>query len=178
VVFAGEIEYDTSVKKVYSNSSSNASYTETSTLPARWSFSTVWTPFMYYNVYGSYSFSDFKKSEGLAFPSERLYRSDFAAVGLEYTKGFRLRGLRLPVRGSVTYEQLPFDFPAGERVTKLLFGVGTGLKFRSGQGKIDIAIQGGSEGNTGDNGLSNRILRVYIGVSSSEIWKSERQDEF
>jgi long-subunit fatty acid transport protein len=178
VAYEGEIDYDTDVRERHTNSTSNKSYAETTTLPRRWTFSALWKPLQDYAAHGTFSFSDFSDFDGLAFPAERLHGAEVAAFGLEYTKGVGIRGVRLSIRGSVSYERMPYDFPAGERITKLVFGFGTGLNFRSGKGKIDIAIQGGTVGDRRDNGLSNRILRVYIGVSGSEIWKRERQAEF
>ena len=76
------------------------------------------------------------------------------------------------------YERLPYDFPVGERISRLLFGVGTGLHFRSGKGKIDVAVQVGKEGSIDTNQLENRIFRLYVGVSGSEVWKRKRQRKF
>lgn len=178
VTYEGEIDYDTDVKERHTNSISNVSFSETTILPARWTVSGLWKPVRLYAFYATYSFADFKDFEGMAFPAERLYQSQLVSVGMERYRSLRIGGRSFPLRASVTYEKLPYDFPEGERISKLVFGFGTGLNFRSGKGKIDVAIQGGAIGDTQTNGLRNRMIRVYIGVSGSEIWKRERQSEF
>jgi tetratricopeptide (TPR) repeat protein len=133
VTYESEIDYDTDVRERHTNPSSNRTYAETTTLPARWTFSAVWRPLRDYAAHGAYSSSDFRDFEGLVFPAERLYQAEVATFGLEYTKGIRIRGMSFPIRTSVLYERLPYDFPAGERITKLVFGFGTGLHWRSGR---------------------------------------------
>jgi hypothetical protein len=55
---------------------------------------------------------------------------------------------------------------------------GVGLKFRSGKGKIDLAIQGGNTGSISSNLIENRTIRIYLGVSGAETWQRHRQAEF
>jgi hypothetical protein len=131
-----------------------------------------------YSVYGTYSFCDFTQFEGLDFPQELLVREDIVSLGFEYGKGIPIWRLRLPLRLSATYSTFPYQYPEGETVTSLLFGLGLGLKLGGGLGKIDIAFQGGTTGDLDKNGIDDRMFRVYVGLSGSEIWRRHREANY
>jgi hypothetical protein len=78
----------------------------------------------------------------------------------------------------MTFERLPYDFPQGERVQRVVAGLGTGLLFRDGRGKIDVALQAGRVGNKDSNRLQTNVLRLYVGVSGSEVWKRKRESAY
>jgi hypothetical protein len=107
-----------------------------------------------------------------------LFREEVASVGLEYLRGFPLFGRRFPLRLSFTFERLPYDYPEGERVQRVIGGIGTGLIFQGGRGKIDIALQTGKIGSKDTNGLETRVLRLFVGVSGAEIWKRKRESAY
>ena len=58
-----------------------------------------------------------------------------------------------------------------ESISKILFSVGTGLLIGGGKGKVDIALQVGKVGAMDRNEVEDRIVRVFVGVSGSEIWQ-------
>lgn len=173
VSYDGRVDYDTDVKLRFSNRSANADYSERVALPARWTAAASWRVHAM-AIHAGGSFCDFTKFEGLGFPAENLEREESAALGLEYLDGFPLFGRHWPVRLSVSWEQLPYDYPAGEPIRRIVAGLGTGLHFRDGKGRIDFAIQTGKVGSKGRNGLETQILRLYVGVSGAEIWQHKR----
>jgi hypothetical protein len=177
VTYEGEVTYDTSVRLRYTNSSAEGLFDEETVLPATWTAAGHWKNSRY-AVYASATLTDFEQFEGLDFPSNRLYRSEAAAVGFEYLSGVPLFGRRFPLRLSLSWERLPYDFPEGERITRIVGGVGAGLNFRDGKGKIDFALQTGKIGSKDANGLETRLLRFYVGVSGSEAWKRKRQSAY
>jgi hypothetical protein len=71
---------------------------------------------------------------------------------------------------SFNYQQLAFDHPQGKTVDKFLIGLGTGLSVQGGRGKFDIAIQAGKSGALNDNGLEDRLIRLYVGLVGGEKW--------
>jgi hypothetical protein len=99
-------------------------------------------------------------------------------VGLEYLRGVPLFGRRFPVRLSLTFERLPYDVPEGERVVRLVAGLGTGLQLSEGRGKLDFALQTGRIGSRDNNSLETTVLRFYVGVSGAEIWKRKRESAY
>jgi hypothetical protein len=177
VTYEGEIDYDVEVVERYTNSAAEGSYDESMTLPARWTAAAHWHS-EEFAVYAGASIRDFEQFEGLAFPRERLYREEVASLGVEYLRGFGLFGRRFPVRVSMTFERLPYDYPEGERVQRLVAGLGTGLLFSDGRGKIDVALQAGRVGSKDSNGLQTNLLRLYVGVSGSEVWKRKRESAY
>jgi len=177
VTYEGQLDYDVSVSERYTNSAANGTSDESMTVPARWVGAARWRGGNF-AVYAGGSVSDFTKFEGLDFPKDRLYREETANLGLEYLRGFPLFHRRFPLRLSFSYERLPYDYPEGERVQRMVGGLGTGLNFRNGRGKIDIAIQTGKIGSRTRNGLETRILRLYVGVSGSELWKRQRESAY
>ena len=176
-MYEAEISYDTDVRFRFTNDSGDGLFSEELILPARWSAAAHW----HNDDFGAYvggAVSDFEQFEGLSFPSERLAREDVAALGFEYSRGFSVFGRRYPVRMSFTYERLPYEAPEGERIQRIMGGIGTGLIFSDGRGKIDFALQTGKIGSTDTNGLSTRVLRLYVGISGSEVWKRKRQSAY
>jgi len=177
LTYEGEIDYDTSVREFFSNSRADSNYDESTVLPARWTAAAQWHS-TNFALYAGGSISDFEQFEGLEFPKDRLYREETASVGFEYLRGFPLFGTRFPVRLSFVYARLPYSYPDGERVQQILAGLGTGLKFRNGRGKLDLALQTGKVGSRDTNGFETRVLRLYVAVSGAEIWKRAREDAY
>jgi hypothetical protein len=176
--YDGAVDYDTDIVEEHTNPSSNRETSETIRLPERWTFSASWRFHLLFSAYGAYSFRDFTTMDGTTFPCDRLYREETAALGLEYHRGIPLGKSRIPLRLGATWSRLPYDYPAGDRVTALLFELGLGLKLRSGKGKIDIAFQAGTTGDRSTNGIEDRVFRVYLGLSGAEVWRRHRQAEF
>jgi hypothetical protein len=171
LTYEAEIDYDVEVAETYTNAGNNQQYNETATLPARMTLSASYRVARGFVVYAGGSVCDFRDFEGLAFPAERLAREEIAALGLEY----RFRGVRLPVRASCSYEQLPYLLPEGEKITRLAFTLGTGLLLKGGRGKVDTALQFGSTGSTDTNQYADRSVRVYVSITGSEDWKRARE---
>ncbi len=174
VAYESKIDYDVPVEERYTNSSANADYTETMTLPERWTASaSVHLPARFI-LYAGGSVADFTKFQGLAFPADRLVREENAALGVEH----QFKGGRFPLRASFRYEQLPYTLPAGEKVKGTAITVGTGLPFRGGRGKLDMALEFGKSGSTGVNEYSDRSVRFYLSITGSEEWKRRRERQF
>jgi hypothetical protein len=113
---------------------------------------------------------DFTKFKGVTFPETRLATEEIGSVGLEY----RLGDSHVPLRGSFTYEQLPYTMPAGENIKRYAFAVGTGRIMRGGRGKLDIALQFANTGSVNTNTYSDRSVRFFLSITGSEDWKRKR----
>ena len=143
----------------------NVSYARCGTVAAAWRIGTSW------RVLVSFAASDFADFKGMSFAQERLFREESYAFGGEYSKGLPLIGKRFPIRFSFNYQRLPYDFPSGQRVRKIMFGFGTGLRIADGKAKIDIALRAGKVGSLSKNTLEDRLVRLYVSVTGSEVWK-------
>jgi hypothetical protein len=170
-MFESAIDYDSSVRERFTEARFNSSYPSSVRLPARWNAGATWGVTRTTWVFASAARRDFSDFQGLAFPAAGLGREESYSLGLEFVKGIPFRGRRYPLRVSANYQKLPYDFPAGETLRKLLFGFGTGLLLGDGRGKIDIAIQAGKLGSISRNTLEDRVVRLYIGISGGEVWK-------
>ncbi|MFQ5510970.1 MAG: OmpP1/FadL family transporter [Candidatus Krumholzibacteriia bacterium] len=166
------IDYDTEIIERFTPQSVlDTFYTATARLPSSAGFGVAWQVSEQYLVAGSAAFRDFDGFEGLAFPASRLRREESYSIGGEYKKGVRIKGRRYPLRLSFSYEKLPFDQPGSQDVKKFLVGFGTGIRLSGGRGKVDLAVQGGKVGSINNNGLEDRVFRIYLGISGSEVWK-------
>jgi hypothetical protein len=175
--YESEVEYDVKVKERFTLTALDSNYTRSAKVPSRLSVAMTWKVAPNWFVLASYVTSDFTKLEGFTFPSERQYREESYAVGVEYSKGFPLKKLRFPVRLSFNYQRLPYDFPEGERIRKIMFGLGTGLNLVGGKAKMDIALRVGKVGSLSKNTLEDRLVRFYISVTGSEVWKRKGEKE-
>lgn len=178
VTWDREVEYDTEVRERFTNPISDKNYKEQTLLPERLTVSGLWRYKNQFAFYGTWSYSDFTTFSGLAFPTDRLLAENIVSGGFEYLRGLPLGGKRFPIRLGATYTELPYTFPAQEPIQSYMFELGTGLKFRRGRGKLDLAIQGGTTGNLSTNTMENRVIRILIGVSGAEVWRRQRQTEF
>ncbi len=165
------IDYDADIYERYTQSALDTSYGGDLTLPARVTAGVTWQWKDRLLVLASAVWADFKEFDGLGFPADRLESEQKYCVGLEYLPGVGLRGKRMPFRVGFSYGRLPFDYPEGNKVDKYLVSLGTGIKIRGGKGKLDIAVVAGKDGSLGANGIENRLIRVYLGVSGSEAWR-------
>ena len=104
------------------------------------------------------------------FPSERLAEEKIGSLGVEY----RLGQKRVPLRGSFTYEQLPYTMPDGQNIKRIAFAVGSGRIMRGGRGKVDIALQFANTGSVNNNTYSDRSVRFFLSITGSEDWKRQR----
>jgi len=169
--FETDINYDVDLAVRNTSESANRDSTETATLPARVTLSAIWRVSRQVNLYGGYSSSDFGKFEGFDFDQDRLVREEVVALGAEYR-----RGPNWPIRVSARYETLPYTMPADQEISGVAFGLGTGLLFRSGRGKLDVALQFGKMGSADSNGYSDRSVRFMMSITGSEEWRSKRED--
>ncbi|MFH1756253.1 MAG: hypothetical protein ABIA59_11195 [Candidatus Latescibacterota bacterium] len=176
--FEGEIEYDAAIKERFTLTALDTSYSGTVKVPPRFSVALTWSVVPSWNVLASYATSDFTQFVGLNFAPDRLYREESFAFGAEYSKGVPIKGLRFPLRFSFNYQRLPYDFPAGERIRKILFGLGTGLNIGGGKAKMDVALQAGKVGSLSNNTLEDRLVRFYVSVVGSEVWKRKGEGGF
>ncbi len=172
--YEAEIEYDSEVIESYTNSNANTSYSDTMTLPDRWTASATVRAPAGITVFAGASVSDFEKFSGLAFPSARLAREEVASLGLEYRPG----DSRFPVRTSVRFEQLPYTLPDGENIRKVAFTLGTGLLLRNRTGKLDVALQFGKTGSVDTNTFEDSFVRFFMSVTGSEEWKRKRGSRY
>jgi hypothetical protein len=166
--YESEIDYDSDVVRQFSSAALDTGYTTVAKLPARASVGITWgiSRFLFLASYGWSDFSDFS---GLGFPADRLGEEKSYAFGIEDV-GFKLGGKQIPIRVSFHYQELPFDHPAGQSVSKYLVGLGTGVSVMDGRGKFDIAIQAGKTGSIGENGVEDRLFRLYLGIVGGEAW--------
>ncbi len=178
VAYDGGVDYDADIVETFTNPISDNTVTEVIKLPERWTFQGAWRFHRMFSIYGSYSARDFTTFEGTSFPQDRLYKEETAGAGIEFHRGVKIGRTRIPLRMGATWTGLPYDYPAGERVTGLLFELGLGLKLKSGKGKIDIAFQGGTTGDISTNGIEDRVFRVYVGLTGAEVWRRHRQTDF
>jgi hypothetical protein len=172
------IDYDAEVYEKYTQSALDTSYGGTMTLPPRMSAGLTYRWADRFMVLASAARSDFAEFEGLGFPADRLGREEKYCVGFEYLEGVRLRGRRVPLRLGFNYGRLPFEFPEGQKVTRYLVSLGTGMKIRGGKGRLDVAVVAGTSGSLGENGIEDRLFRVYLGVSGSEAWKRRGAERY
>ncbi len=174
-MYESEVKYDSDITERYTQPALDTSYTETVKLPQRLSVAATWRLTHSWHVLTSYASTNFKDFEGLNFPGDRLFQEFSFAFGAEYTKGLPLAGKRFPIRLSLSYQRLPYDYPSGEHIRKMLFGLGTGLNFADGKAKIDIAFVAGKVGSLNTNTIEDRLVRFYVGVTGSEIWRRKGQ---
>jgi hypothetical protein len=177
--YDSKIDYDGEAYEKYTQAGLDTSYATSVTIPERYSLGASWLFGDDYLLLASAAWSDFTKFRGLAFPTDRLLKERDFAVGFEYVRGLRIRSLRLPIRLSLSYHELPFAYPGDpvndpdnqRQVTSYLVGFGTGFEIGSGRGKIDLGILVGRQGSIAENGIEDRLVRVYLGLSGSEVWK-------
>ncbi len=169
--YESEIEYDADIRERFTRPGLDTSYTEIVKVPARMSFASCVRITDSWQMLGSFAYADFTEFDGLSFPEGRLYREESYALGVEYKRGIPLGGKRFPIRFSVNYQRLPYDFPEGERIRKILFGLGTGLHFGGGKCKMDITLRVGKAGSLQKNTVEDRLIRLYVSIAGSEVWK-------
>lgn len=166
------VDYDSDVREKYRDLSTvDTSYTRTVKLPSRVNAGISWRVANRFLFLASYTYCDFRKFEGLSFPVDRLAEEKNYALGLEYLPGISMKGKRVPLRLGFNYQTLPFDYPQGEKLSKFLVSLGTGFSIKNGMGKVDLAVQFGQVGSLKSNGLEDRLIRVYVGICGSELWK-------
>ncbi len=173
--YDGKIDYDGEAYEKYTQTGLDTSYATAASIPARFSVGVSWLLRGDFLFLASAAWSDFTKFRGLAFPTDRLLEERDFAFGFEYVRGIPIKRRHLPLRLSFSYHELPFDYPLEpanrKQVTSYLVGFGTGFKVGDGRGKIDLGILVGTQGSIADNGLEDRLVRIYLGLSGSEIWK-------
>jgi len=170
LTYESKIDYDVDVTEKYTSASADTSFGEKAKLPARMTLSASYRATHAMTLYAGGSICDFRKFEGIGFPADRLAEEEVGSLGIEYVLG----NGSVPLRGSFTWEQLPYTMPSGENIHRIAFGVGSGRVMRGGRGKIDIALQFASTGSLGTNPYADRSVRFYFSVSGSEDWKRKR----
>jgi hypothetical protein len=68
--------------------------------------------------------------------------------------------------------------PGGEKIHRTAFCLGSGLLFRSRQGKLDAALQFGKTGSVSRNDYEDRFVRFVVSVTGSEEWKRKRETRY
>ncbi len=172
--YESEIDYDVDVAENFTNAAADTEYTETMLQPSRWTVSASWRVARGFNVYAGASMSDFTKFEGLDFPSNRLTEEQTAALGLEY----RIKRSRFPIRLSGRYDKLAYTMPDGEEITRMSFTLGTGLLFRTGRGKLDMALSFGKVGSVDTNTYEDQQVRFYLSIAGGENWATKREGRY
>lgn len=170
--YQSKIDYDgEAYEDYYQRAEWDTSYATTVSIPSRLSVGGSWLIAEDYLFLASAAFSDFTKFNGLVFPTDRLTKEREYAFGFEYVRGIRIKSLRMPLRVSFNYYTLPFDYPQGQEISRYLVGFGTGFEYGQGRGKIDLGFLVGKQGSVADNGIEDRLIRIYLGLSGSELWK-------
>jgi len=177
-IWESEIDYDTYIQERYSKATLDTAYSSKVNLPARLTVQATARLTRRITVAASATVSDFATFTGLEFPTHRLDREEAFAVGLEYGRLFRV-----PWRFGFSYEKLPYQHPGlvaadAADIRKVLFSVGTGVNIFGGRGKLDLAVQFGSQGSIDENGIQDRMIRIYIGANGSEAWRRKGQAPF
>jgi hypothetical protein len=170
LTYESKIDYDVSVSETFTSSSADTNSTESASIPARMTVSLSYRLGHEATIFLGGTRCDFTKFEGVTFPQTRLAVEEVGSVGLEY----RLGDAQIPLRGSFTYEQLPYTMPAGENIKRYAFALGTGKIMRGGRGKLDIALQFASTGSVNTNNYSDRSVRFFLSITGSEDWKRKR----
>lgn len=170
LTYESKIDYDVDVTEKFTSSSADTNSTDSATIPARMTVSTSYRLSREMTLFAGGSRCDFTKFEGVTFPETRLATELIGSVGLEY----RLGDSHVPLRGSFTYEQLPYMLPAGENIKRYAFAVGTGKIMRGGRGKVDIALQFANTGSVNTNTYADRSVRFFLSITGSEDWKRKR----
>ncbi len=174
VAYEAEIDYDVDVTETFTNTSADTSYEETMQQPERWTASASWRVLRGFTVYAGASLCDFTKFEGLDFPPERLTEERMASFGLEY----RFKGARFPIRASASFEELGYTMPDGEKISRVALTLGSGLIFRTGRGKLDMALMFAQVGSVDTNTYEDQQVRFYISIAGSETWSTKREGRY
>ena len=92
-------------------------------------------------------------------------------VGLERRLG-REGGFfgRIPIRFGFYQNQWHLEAPRGEAIVSRFFTAGTGFGLPNRPGSIDFSIEFGQIGSVDSNGADERMIRIGIGLSMSEVW--------
>jgi hypothetical protein len=77
---------------------------------------------------------------------------------------------RVSLRLGGSYQQLPYEEPAGKKVRQLTVNFGLGLPFGRGYNRIDLAVEFGKRGNLSDNLAKENIVLVHAAIIGSERW--------
>lgn len=170
LTYESKIDYDVDVTEKFTSSSADTQSTESASMPARLALSTSFRLSHAITLFAGGSVCDFRKFEGLNFPEDRLAKEQIGSLGVEY----RLGQSHVPLRGSFTFEQLPYTIPAGENIRRYAFAVGSGRIMRGGRGKVDVALQFANTGSVNTNTYSDRSVRFYLSITGSEDWKRKR----
>ncbi len=170
LTYESQIDYDVDVTEKFTSSSADTTFSDSATMPARMTVSASYRLSRDMTIFAGGSLCDFRDFKGVGFPSDRLAQEQIGSVGVEY----RLGDSHVPLRGSVTFEQLPYTLPAGENIKKMAFAVGSGRIMRGGRGKLDIALQFANTGSVGTKTYSDKSMRFYLSITGSEDWKRNR----
>jgi hypothetical protein len=79
---------------------------------------------------------------------------------------------RVTYRVGASYEQLPFS-TNGKAVNDS--GLTFGLSLPTGRSSIDLAVKTGSRGTLADNGLKEKYVKVFLGVTLNDTWFVKRK---
>lgn len=167
LTYESKIDYDVEVSERHTSSAADTSGTESASLPARLTLSTSFRVTGDMTLFLGGSICDFTDFEGLGFPADRFVEEQVASAGIEY----RIGSGRVPVRGSFTYEQLPYEMPDGQAIKRYAFALGSGRLMKRGRGKVDVSLLFANTGSVGTNTYADKSVRFYFSISGSEDWK-------
>lgn len=166
VNYESGITYDTDISEKYTQAILDTTYSKDIELPQEIDIAVAWRVGSGWNLYGSAGWRDFTEFKGYDVDADRLYRQERYAVGAEYGAENTF-----PLRFSLAYERLPYDFPASKRIATYTAGLGSGLILKGGKGKMDVTLLFGKTGSIDENGLEDSFFKIVIGISGSETWK-------
>lgn len=83
---------------------------------------------------------------------------------------------RLPVRLGFYENRWHLEFPAGEGITGRFLTLGTGFRMPGGPGVLDLSVEIGQIGSESRNGLTERVMRIGVGMNVSEAWSRRREE--
>jgi hypothetical protein len=81
---------------------------------------------------------------------------------------------RIPLRLGFYENRWHLEYPAGSPVKSRFVTFGSGFDLPGGPGKMDLSFEIGQIGSIGDNGVDERVFRMAVGLSASEIWSRRK----
>lgn len=95
--------------------------------------------------------------------------------GIELEPGTRwlwMFGPGAPLRAGLRWRRLPLRV-GGETVEEWVASVGHGRSFFAGWSRFDLVLEAGRRGDVDTHGLSERFVRLGVGLSAFEQWRRD-----
>ncbi len=83
---------------------------------------------------------------------------------------------RIPIRLGFYQNRWHLEAPRGEVVLSRFFTAGTSFGLPNRPGSIDLSLELGQIGSVDSNGSDERMVRIGVGLSMSEVWSRRDED--